>query len=237
MLRKKKILVFGNSAEITLTIIEKLIQQGAIVNFISTEYVETPIKTHKFLVANYHDNKEIELLISQHLNDIFNGIIYSGGKGGARPLTLSNANFVQTMFQQNIFSFFEIIRLLLKKRCIAEGASIIGLSSVSSIKGLKSKTVYSASKAALDAAVRGMAAELAEKKIRVNSIQKGWVRSDMNLDFIKNNIILSAENDLDKQFLGVIEPEEIGNLVAFLMSDAVKTLTGTNILLDGGYTL
>jgi NAD(P)-dependent dehydrogenase (short-subunit alcohol dehydrogenase family) len=141
------------------------------------------------------------------------------------------------MFERNVFAFLEIIRHLLKKRLINEGASILALSSVSSIKGLKSKSVYSASKAALDAAIRGIAAELSSKKIRVNSIQKGWVSSDMNLGFIKSNTAISESDDFSRQLLGAIEPEELANLVTFLLSDAVKTLTGQAIVLDGGYTL
>lgn len=114
---------------------------------------------------------------------------------------------------------------------------MVALSSVSSIKGLKSKAVYSASKAALDAAVRGVAAELAPQGIRVNSILKGWVDADMSLDFIQSNMTLSGGSDFEQQLLGAISPQEIANLVEFLLSDKVKSITGTNILIDGGYTL
>jgi NAD(P)-dependent dehydrogenase (short-subunit alcohol dehydrogenase family) len=48
---------------------------------------------------------------------------------------------------------------------------------------------------------------------------------------------LAEENDFNNQLLGEILPEELARLVQFLLSDAVRTLTGTNLLLDGGYTL
>jgi NAD(P)-dependent dehydrogenase (short-subunit alcohol dehydrogenase family) len=82
-----------------------------------------------------------------------------------------------------------------------------------------------------------MAAELSDRRIRVNSILKGWVLSDMKKDFIRSNMDLNEKNDFQKQLLGIIDPVEVANTVAFLLSDAVKTITGTSVLLDGGYTM
>jgi NAD(P)-dependent dehydrogenase (short-subunit alcohol dehydrogenase family) len=238
ILRKKNILVFGGNSEINACIVQTLVQSGAQVSFVCSANTELSnseslsVIPHDFY--NFETNRELETQLS-FIN--WDGVVYAGGKGGVRPVKFNSIDFVQDMFHANVFTFFEWIRILAKKRSLNEGASIVALSSVSSLKGLKSKSVYSASKAALDAAVRGMAAELADKKIRVNSIQKGWVSSDMNLDFIQSNMAINIDNDFDKQILGAIEPEEIANLCVFLLSDQVKTLTGTNTLLDGGYTL
>ena len=111
------------------------------------------------------------------------------------------------------------------------------MSSVSSIRGLKSKVAYCASKAALDAAVRAIAAELGERKIRVNSILKGWVEADMKQGFIQDNMSLSENDDFKKQILGVVSSDDIANSIVFLLSDASKSITGTALLVDGGYTL
>lgn len=167
----------------------------------------------------------------------FSGIVYAEGIGGVRPAKLNNLDFIQEMFTANVFQFLELVRHCLKQKRIKPGASILALSSVSSIKGLKSKSVYSASKAALDAAVRGIAAELAPQAIRVNSILKGWVDADMSLDFIESNMKLSSGSDFDQQLLGAISVEEISYLVEFLLSNKVKSITGTCLLIDGGYTL
>ncbi len=237
MLTLKKILVLGSTSAITLKIVENLTTHGAVVTFVCSQELSEELPLTDHYQVDFYDFNLFSSFVQEHLKHPFDGVVYAGGKGGVRPLKLNSADFVQSMFHDNVFTFFELVRLLLKKRLIKEKASIVALSSVSSLKGLKSKSVYSASKAALDAAVRGMAAELADKKIRVNSIQKGWVSSDMNLDFIQSNMALSEENDFSKQLLGVIEPEELARLVNFLLSDAVTTLTGTNLLLDGGYTL
>ena len=237
MLSSKNILVLGANSDISLKIVESLPLSGADVTFVCSKEMDNIKSIKEQYHIDFNDFTLFNTFVNEHLKHPFDGIVYAGGKGGVRPLKLNSAEFVHSMFHENVFTFFELVRLLLKKRLIREGASIVALSSVSSIKGLKSKSVYSASKAALDAAVRGMAAELADKKIRVNSIQKGWVSSDMNLDFIQSNMALNRENDLDKQLLGPIEPIEVANLTAFLLSDLVKSITGTAILLDGGYTL
>jgi len=237
MLSSKNILVLGANTEISLKIVESLPLSGADVTFVCSKEMDNIKSTKEQYHIDFYDFTLFNTFVNKHLKHPFDGIVYAGGKGGVRPLKLNSAEFVHSMFHENVFMFFELVRLLLKKRLIREGASIVALSSVSSIKGLKSKSVYSASKAALDAAVRGMAAELADKKIRVNSIQKGWVSSDMNLDFIQSNMALNRENDLDKQLLGPIEPIEVANLTAFLLSDLVKSITGTANVIDGGYTL
>ena len=168
---------------------------------------------------------------------IFNSLIYAAGIGGVRPLGMSTPNFVQQMMNANFFAFLEWVRVVCKKQRFAAGGSVVAISSVSSIRGLKSKIAYTASKAALDASIKGLAAELADRKIRVNSIQKGWVRADMQHGFIQDNMALNENNDLSKQVLGIIESDEIASMVQYLTSEAAKSITGTNILLDGGYTL
>lgn len=239
MLQNKRILIFGGNSEITETLVAKIIEAGAAqVYFICSNTTRlTKTEVLEIIEKDFYES-ESQKQITEYLAGItWDGIVYAGGKGGVRPVKLNSEEFVQDLFYANVFTLFEWIRILSKKRSIQKGGSIVALSSVSSIKGLKSKTVYSSSKAALDAAVRGMAAEMADKKIRVNSIQKGWVSSDMNLDFIQSNIAINKDNDFGKQLLGAVEPYELANLAIFLLSDQVKTLTGTNILLDGGYCL
>jgi len=236
----KNVALFGNNSLISTTIASEIISNNV------SEFNFFCPNTSDFSILNDHSNckvfnfnelAEINSFIKENVLVPYDGLVFNMGMGGVRPVKLNSPDFVSEMFHKNVFIFFEIIRVLLKQKMINPGASIVVLSSVASICGLKSKSVYSASKAALDAAIRGMAAELSDKKIRINSIQKGWVSSDMQQDFIQDNMSLDGGSDLGRQLLGVIEPEEIARLTTFLLSDSVKTMTGTNILLDGGYTL
>lgn len=238
-LTNKNIICFTAANEISTNIVYAILDdQPAHLSIIGPSVLD--VRHHSKL--HHYTPKEEDSIEEMLLNELpedmaFDGLVFGWGTGGVRPAKMNSASFVRDMFEQNVFSFLEISRILLKKRRLSEGGSMVVLSSVSSMKGLKSKSVYSASKAALDAAVRGLAAELSTKKIRVNSIRKGWVSSDMNLSFIESNRSISAEDDLNRQLLGPIHPEEIANLVTFLLSDKLKTLTGQSLVVDGGYTL
>lgn len=169
----------------------------------------------------------------------FDGVVFTVVHSDFRPLQYVKPNVVEEIMYDNCGLFIEAIRSLKKAKGINNSASIVALSSISSIRAMKAKMAFCASKAALDAAVRCLAVELGEKGIRVNSVQKGYVDSD----FLKSHIqdissIKSTSPEEDKRLiLGVTRSEEIVNLISFLLSDATKTITGTSIVIDGGYTL
>lgn len=236
-------LLLGPASPINSAIAETLnAAEDVHLTWLLVEDAKYPITSHGLvsdmeIVSVKREQGLKEMLKSLEVDRSFKGIVYAEGIGGVRPVKMVSDLFLQEMFNANVFRFFDLVRSLIKLRKIADGASIVTLSSVSSIKGLKSKSVYSASKAALDASVRGIAAELAPKGIQVNSILKGWVDADMSLDFIKSNLELAEDDDLANQPLGPIDPDEIANLIRFLLSDQIRTITGTSIIVDGGYTL
>ena len=242
----KNILIVGASSGIGQAITFISLQSGGLIVAVdeSTETLED-LKKSTFSSRLYLEDLSIyktELIENgvQKLYDqfgSFDGFVYCAGIGGVRPLSFTSVAFNQEMMNANYFTFLEFVRCLSKRKKLSNGGSIVAISSIASTKGLKSKIAYSASKAALDAAIRNLAAELSEKKIRVNSIQKGWVSSDMHKDFIQNNQSISNSNDFKKQLLDIIEPEEIANTTIFLLSEAAPSITGTSIILDGGYSL
>ena len=139
------------------------------------------------------------------------------------------------MFQTNYFSQLILIQMLLKKKLINRGASIVFISSVSSIMGVQGTLLYASSKGAINSAVKVLASELAGQRIRVNAILPGIVRTEM----------LSGTNISEEQFtqqeslypLGLGTPEDVGNAVLYHLSDASRWLTGQCMVLDGGLTL
>lgn len=242
----KQILVAGVTSEIGRVIVDQLYKLGAkvvMVDDAESECVDIErvtgsdnIRSHCFKI---YENAEIEPNFESITlkYGAFDGFVYSAGIGGVRPLNLTKPQFVKEMMNANLTTFIEMVRCIVKRNAFSHGGSIVAVSSVSSIRGLKSKTAYSASKAALDASVRCLASELSNRKIRVNSIVKGWVKADMERDFIKDNMALNKSDDLNRQLLGIIDTVEVANTVAFLLGDATKSITGTSLILDGGYTL
>jgi len=244
-LKDRKFLVADTGSAVGQELVEQLTGLGAYVVVIGDpngsplQSISAFKESKCYISFDIYDNSETESnfhLINEKFG-LFNGFVYCAGIGGVRPLSMTKYSFMHEMMNANVYSFVEMARCLAKRNCFSDGGSMVAISSVSSIKGLKSKIAYSASKSALDAIVRCIAAELSPRRIRVNSIMKGAVSSDLNKDYIQSNIKLGEEDDLKRQLLGIIEPSEIADCIVFLLSDSSKKITGTSILLDGGYVL
>lgn len=194
----------------------------------------------KVVVYGRLNVEEIETEIIELVkNDgAFDGVVFNIVHSDFRPLQFVKPDLVNQIMNDNYSIFIEVIRSLKKSRGLNNGASIVAMSSISSIRAMKAKMAFCASKAALDAAVRCLAVELAPQGIRVNTVQKGAVDVDAEKAHIQNVMAVrsdevSAEN---RAPLGKVKATEIAETIAFLLSDAVKTITGTTIVIDGGYT-
>lgn len=163
------------------------------------------------------------------------GLVHCAGVSSRKPLNVLRPDGFSKVMNVNFYSFVELCRLFTKRRRFRNGGSIVVMSSISSIQGYKAKTEYCVSKSAIDAFVRCLALELADKGIRVNSVMPGEVNTPMGnraRDFAK-----AAGYAVDVQPLGITDPHEVANTIAFLLSNATKTITGTTIKIDGGATI
>jgi len=86
------------------------------------------------------------------------------------------------------------------------------------------------------AGVKAMALELAPKKIRVNCVSPAIVETEMTQKMFKELPEDSKSELLAKHLLGFGKPSDISNLVKFLLSDQSRWITGTNLIIDGGYS-
>lgn len=160
------------------------------------------------------------------------GLVHCAGISSRKPLNVLSKEGFSKVMDVNFYSFVELVKNCAKKKHINDGASIVVMSSISSIRGFKAKTEYCVSKAAVDAFVRCMALELADRKIRINSVMAAEVLTPLALKARETNAMVGA-SDFEAP-LGPSEPYEVANTIAFLLSDATRTITGTSILIDGG---
>jgi NAD(P)-dependent dehydrogenase (short-subunit alcohol dehydrogenase family) len=135
-------------------------------------------------------------------------------------------------FKGTIFTVQQALPLL------SEGASIILLSSTTGVKGLSTRTVYSATKAAIRSFGRTWATELQERRIRVNVLSPGPISTPAQKASLADEKVAQA---FKVSVIGGIplgrsgEPEEMGEIVAFLASDASSYINGADIQADGGF--
>lgn len=177
----------------------------------------------------------IKDLVSKHGK--FVGLVHSAGIGGVMPLKSLDLEAAKSMFDINYFSGIVLAKAFADKRISQMPSSLVFLSSISSISGNAGISNYSASKAAINAMVKSLAVELAKNNIRVNSVLPGFVETDI----VKNSPEVYNEEfftKIEQEYpLGKGTPEDVANLIVFLLSPLSRWITGQNIVIDGGRTL
>lgn len=195
---------------------------------------------HAYYCADLSVVSAIEPLIKQIVAECgrLDGLVYAAGVTASRPLAQSNPERVQAAFDINFFGFLETVRQVCRNGRFNQGMRIVGISSIASLKGDKAHTVYSASKAAMDAAVRCIAREVADKGICINTVAPAMTATEMYERFIEKygEESQSTQELFQRQYLGVAKTEDVANTVAFLISPAARFITGITLPVDGGLT-
>lgn len=138
---------------------------------------------------------------------------------------------IEESIKINLESSMKLTRLVVREMLLRKSGRIVNISSMSALRGYKGLSVYSASKAALDAFGRALARELGERSITVNSILPGFVETEMSATLSeeqKRKIV--ARTPLGR----LARPADIAKLCAFLISDDAGFITGQSIFVDGG---
>ncbi len=238
----KRILVTGASSGIGAAVSKLLADSGAEVIMVARNEEKLAAKANELGIAKYYsvdlgDVPSIAASVETIIKECgpLDGFVHSAGIGTVRPIKMCTYDFMKSMMDVNFFSFVEIVRIITKKKNFNEGLSIVGISSVASQEGNQSKTGYCASKAAMDGAIRCLAKELSPKKIRVNSVMPGITRTSI-FDQIMDNGGDSEDlkGILQRQYLGICEPENIASAVAYLLSEEANYITGSSIAVDSG---
>jgi NAD(P)-dependent dehydrogenase (short-subunit alcohol dehydrogenase family) len=165
------------------------------------------------------------------------GMIHAAGISATLPFRSTTPEKMNHFFQVNVVAALHLTQLLIKPANIsAEGASIVFITSVMSEVGEAAKVLYGMTKGALLSASRSMAVELAPKKIRVNCIAPGVVDTPMTQKAYYNQHPELKERITNLHPLGLGQPEDVAGACVFLLSNAGRWITGTQMLVDGGYT-
>ena len=133
-----------------------------------------------------------------------------------------------SVIDTNLHSFYHITSALLKDMIINKWGRIINIVSLSGIKGLPGQTNYSAAKAGIIGATKALAQEVGKKKITVNAVAPGYVKTEMIKDLNEKEL---------KKLIPVNRfgtPEEVAELVDFLASENSSYITGEVININGG---
>lgn len=166
-----------------------------------------------------------------------NGFFHSAGVEMIRPARMIKQAQLDDVLGSSLFAAFGIARALSARSALVDGGSLVFMSSVAGRNGQLGMTAYSAAKAAIDGMVRSLACELAVRQIRVNSVAAGAVDTPMHERLSKGSGDGATDAYANAHLLGFGTPEDVAQAVVYLLSPASRWVTGTTMLVDGGYTV
>jgi NAD(P)-dependent dehydrogenase (short-subunit alcohol dehydrogenase family) len=197
-----------------------------------------------FRTLEGQDNLMVTADLTLHQSEIINslpkldGIVNAAGIINIQPFLFLSDEEMKTIFEINFFSPIRLTQQIINKKQLNKNSSIVFISSIEgNVVSSKGNSAYSASKSALTATVKTMALELANKKIRINSIQPGIIKTKLLEGLLENFTPEQLVEDEKKYPLGYGAPEDVAYAAIYLLSDASKWITGSSLVIDGGFSL
>lgn len=237
----KSILITGATSGIGRYAAIKCVQLGAKVIVTGRnedrlkELISLIGKKNLGIIADLTQDSDISNII-ENIPEI-NGLVLCAGLNENNPIKFATRKKIDKIFEVNFFSQIELLRLLLKKKKLITGASVVVMSSIGGNEAFSiGQAAYGASKAALLSWVKYSAKELSSSNIRVNAILPGHIETPMNdnLGFTEEQLE-SYKNTIPLKRFG--SPEDIANGIVYFLSDAAAWVTGSTLKIDGGSTL
>ena len=244
-LEGKTILVTGSSSGIGRGIAIECSKMGAkvILNGRNVDRLKETLEMmegegHQVMAADISNQVEIDQLVADV--PTLDGCVLCAGIPQVCPVKHFKRNDIEDILNVNTVAPIMITSGLLKKKKIRKGSSVVLIESISGVfVGTKGDVSYNASKAALNGFLKGSALELAGQGIRINAINPGLVPTNI-LNLTNEMFAESHHTDIMVDSYPMKRygtPEDIAYGAIYLLSNASSWVTGTNLVIDGGYLL
>lgn len=181
------------------------------------------------------NSEQMECAVRDFVNEHgkLHGGVHAAGINSFTPLKTYDTGLAKRIMDVSFWAGVELVRLVTKAKYGNKATSTVLFSSVCARSSEKGMFAYAAAKSAVNGCIGSLAKEIAVKGHRINSIMPGWVEnSEMtsSLDgFIDQNFF--KKNHL----LGLAAPDDVSGMVLFLLSDRSRWITGSNVVVDGGF--
>lgn len=234
----KTILVTGATSGIGYATTEILLQSGYYVVMVARNKEKLEeihgkyIEYTTYFACDLSQLENIELIFQfcADKNIKLDGFVHCAGAVFNTPVKTCSMEKMEYLFKLNCMAFVELAKNFYKKKYSHDGAAIVAVSSMAAKTNVAGQCAYSASKAALNSAIETISKEFIRRKMRVNAIMPHIV----NTEVTQRGLDYMGQIDESIMPLGIIEPEYIGYLVEFLLSEKAKFITGSLIPVTAG---
>lgn len=239
-LKNKTILVTGASSGVGVGIAIECSKMGADMIItgrnqvrLNQTFTQLQAKNNNQIIADLTKNEDIDFIVNEL--PLLDGVVFNAGMVKTTPVkNITESGMLET-FQTNILSSILLVQRMLKYKKIKNNGSIVFISSISTFHVKAGNSLYSATKGAVNSFSKVLALELVSKKIRVNCIQPGFIRTNvLDSGAITDEQLVEYEKTFP---LGFGEPIDVAFACIYLLSDVSKWATGSVLTIDGGATL
>lgn len=239
----KRIIVTGATSGMGKATAIKLAQQGAEICLLARnlDKINETLglmhgSGHKYYIKDFSEPGGYKEIFDSIVSDghKIDGLVHCAGIAKILPISMLSKKTMDESMTTNFYSYVEMVSLLSKKK-YHDKASVVGISSISTLYPQKCQGIYVATKSAMNTITTAMAIELAEKGIRINTVMPSSTNTQMLKEAFENKTEEQIKESIEQQVLGLTEPEDIADIIMFLLSDASRMITGREIYADGGY--
>ena len=236
----KIVIVTGASRGIGRTITKMLAESGftVIANYNKSESKALELKEKydniDIFKADVSSREAVKALVNYTLEkyEKIDVLINNAGISKTQIFTDVTDEDWSEIINTNLYSAFCMTQEVIPNMIHNKSGCIINISSIWGLIGASCESIYSISKAGIDAMTKSLAKELGPSNIRVNSIAPGLINTDMNKNLTFNDLI-EIKNETPLHKIG--EPEDIAKCVKWLIED--KFTTGQIISINGGWNI
>jgi NAD(P)-dependent dehydrogenase (short-subunit alcohol dehydrogenase family) len=165
------------------------------------------------------------------------GVVHCAALLKIQPLQFVKFSAVEDIYRINVMAAFALAKGFRQRGVCGNGGAIVLLSSVAALKSDPGNSPYAASKGALLAMSKTLAIELAPQNIRINCIAPSWIQTEMTAQSAAQYLTPDQLAEMAARHpLGPGKPEDVAACVAFLLADSGRWITGTTLVVDGGFT-
>ena len=188
-----------------------------------------------YYVCDLTDSTSVDQMVASI--PVIDGLINNAGIGIVKPLKFINEADFTTLLKADTIAPILLLQRLIKKKKINKGGSVVFTSSMAALGGVTNgNSMYVACKGAISSFVLNAALELGPQNIRVNAVCPAMVNTPLVHDGDTENEEHPKEMEKQYPLRKFGEPEDIAWAMIYLLSDAARWVTGTNMVVDGGFS-